>query len=290
MAFFKFRKKGDDQSPASVQPESVEVIRRRAKYRLLGSAVLVLAGVIGFPMLFDRQPRPVAVDMPIDIPDKNKVKPLVAPTPTPAPAPTATTPPAAPQVAKVNPVPAAAVAPTPVARVVAPPVAKITPPAKVEPKIIEPKVVKNQVAAAPVAPKTVAKPEVIKPPQPKPEPKPEPKPAPAPVVKPTPTPKNSDGNKALALLEGRSAVPDSKPAASENRFVVQVGAFSDTTRAREVRLKMEQAGIKTYTQTVETKDGPRIRVRAGPFSNKVEADRAAEKIKRLSLPASTLTL
>ncbi len=279
MAFFKFRKKGDDQSHASVQPESVEVMRRRAKYRLLGSAVLVLAGVVGFPMLFDKQPRPVAIDMPIDIPDKNKVKPLVAPTPAPAPV---VAPPAAPQVAKLNPVPAPAAVPPPVSRAVAPPVVKITPPAKAEAKI-EPKVVKTPVVISPVAPKIIAKPEVAKP-----QPKSEPKPAPAPVVKPTP--KSNDGNKALALLEGRPAAPDSKPAAGESRFVVQVGAFSDTTRAREVRLKMEQAGIKTYTQTVETKDGPRIRVRAGPFTNKVEADRAAEKIKRLSLPASTLTL
>ena len=70
MAFFKFRKGGEDQSAATPQPESIETMRRRAKHRLLGAAVLVLAGVIGFPILFDRQPRPISVDMPIEIPDK----------------------------------------------------------------------------------------------------------------------------------------------------------------------------------------------------------------------------
>ena len=51
-------------------------MRRRARHRLIGAAVLVLVGVIGFPLLFDTQPRPIAVDIPIEIPDRNKVKPL----------------------------------------------------------------------------------------------------------------------------------------------------------------------------------------------------------------------
>ena len=88
MAFFKFRKQGDDLSPAPTQPESVESMRKRAKYRLIGAAVLVFAGVIGFPLMFDQQPRPIAVDMPVDIPDRNKTTPLTIP-PTVAPATTA---------------------------------------------------------------------------------------------------------------------------------------------------------------------------------------------------------
>ncbi len=55
MAFFKFRKGGEDQSAAPPQPESIEAMRRRAKHRLLGAAVLVLIGVVGFPILFDRE-------------------------------------------------------------------------------------------------------------------------------------------------------------------------------------------------------------------------------------------
>src|SRR3954463_11355860 len=76
MAFFKFRKGADDAPAATVQPESVETLRRRARHRLIGAGVLVLVGLIGFPLLFDTQPRPVAVDIPIEIPDRNKVKPL----------------------------------------------------------------------------------------------------------------------------------------------------------------------------------------------------------------------
>ena len=79
MAFFKFRKSNDESSAAPLLPDSLEAMRRRAKYRLIGSAVLVLIGVVGFPLLFDKQPRPISVDMPIDIPDRNKAKPLPQP-------------------------------------------------------------------------------------------------------------------------------------------------------------------------------------------------------------------
>ena len=79
MAFFKFRKGKDATPAATTQPESVEALRRRARHRLIGAAVLVLLAVIGFPLLFDTQPRPIAVDIPIDIPDRAKAKPLPAP-------------------------------------------------------------------------------------------------------------------------------------------------------------------------------------------------------------------
>ncbi len=216
MAFFKFRKGGDDQTAPAAQPESVEVLRRRAKNRLIGAAILVLIGVIGFPLLVDKQPRPVAVDLPIEIPDKNKVLPLAAP-----PAPSA---------------PVAAAAP------------EAAPSASASGVITQ---------AVPVpADKPAAKPEASKP-----EAKPETKKAEA-----------------------------AKPAAAEGRYVVQVGSFAEEGRARDARAKLERAGLKNYTQAVETKDGKRIRVRAGPFASKAEAERAADKIKKLDLPASVLSL
>ena len=68
MAFFKKRKEGVDHSTASAAPpESVEVLRKRAKHRLIGTAILVLVAVIGFPLLVDKQPRPVEFSIPIVI-------------------------------------------------------------------------------------------------------------------------------------------------------------------------------------------------------------------------------
>jgi DedD protein len=94
----------------------------------------------------------------------------------------------------------------------------------------------------------------------------------------------------LAKTAEPNAPASKSPAADAGRFVVQVGAFADATRAQEVRLKVERAGLKTYTHVAETKDGRRTRVRVGPFSTRAEAQKAAEKIKKLNLPAALLTL
>ena len=235
MDFFKFRKKGDSAPRASVQPESVERMRQRAKHRLIGAAVLVLIGVIGFPLLFDKQPRPIAVDTPIDIPDKNKLPPLALPE---SPASTAMAVAPIASVAPVAPIVAAEPKPATTQAVVITETAEVPKPVKPEASALEP-----AVAAKP-----------------------------------------AEVNRAQALLDGKA------PAATASRFVVQVGAFADATRAQEVRLRVEGAGLKTYTNVAETKDGKRIRVRVGPFSSKAEAEQAAEKIKKLSLPAVLLTL
>ena len=242
MAFFKFRKRTDEPSALPVPPESIEVMRKRAKHRLLGAALLVLVGVLGFPLLFDKQPRPIAVDIPIEIPDRAKVKPLSIPAPAVAPkadepAPVASAAPSAP--APIAP-PAAAPTPQPAASDSSRPVAKA------ESTLIQ-------------------------------------KPASAPA-------KVDDGGKAQALLDGKDQTRTPDAVAVDARFVVQVGAFADAAKAQEVRQKLEHAGLKTYTQVVETKDGRRIRVRVGPFTGKSEADKAADKIKKLNLPAAILTL
>jgi DedD protein len=223
MAFFKFRKGGDDQTAAAAPPESIEAMRKRARHRLIGTAILVLIGVIGFPLLVDKQPRPIEVTIPIEIPDKDKVKPLVAP---------AVTPPA-PAASAVQPSASAA---GPVGDAAAP--AAVTAVAKPAEK------------AAVKAPEKVAE-------------------------------------KAATRPEGKVA---KAAAVSENRFVVQVGAFADVNRARDARLKLERAGLKTYTSVVESKEGRRIRVRVGPFASKAQADKAAEKIRKLDLPAAVLSL
>ncbi len=278
MAFFKFRKTGDEPNSATAMggpgapAESVEAMRKRATFRLIGAAVLVLAGVIGFPMLFDSQPRPVPVDIAIEIPDKNNVTPLAVPAPAPA-----TMAPAATGVVTDPPTaPAAGIG------------GQKTPPALVEPAQTATKNVATETPKE--APREAPKPEPKQ--APKPETKPEPKSEPKAPAKSAAN--ADDGAKALALLEGKAAAkPADAPAeaaAAGSRYVVQVGAFADAARAREARGKLEAAGLKTYTQVVDTKDGKRTRVRVGPFADKAGAESAAAKVKALDLSASVLTL
>ncbi len=80
---FLQRKIGD--ASAGQDAGSVDAARGRARRRLIGATVLVLIGVIGFPLLFDTAPRPLPVDIPIDIPRKEAVPPLVAKAPPVAP-------------------------------------------------------------------------------------------------------------------------------------------------------------------------------------------------------------
>ena len=280
MAFFKFRNsaaqgnEGRNASVAAAPAESVETMRRRARHRLLGAAVLVLVGVIGFPLLFDTQPRPVSVDIPIEIPDRNKTRPPTVPT-------------------------------TPVA----PPTAAVTEPntgTRVASGSTGAGMMITETADGSEVPasKPETKPEIKAEtkPEPKPETKPERKPEPKPEVKaevkpepkPEPKPKSAvtdDGARAKALLDGKTEAA-AKPAASDEngRFVIQVGAFADAAKAREVRLKLEKAGLKTYTSVAKTAEGERTRVRVGPFANRAEADKAASRVKGLSLSAAVLTL
>lgn len=250
MALFIFRKppaEAASQAPAA-PPENPELIRRRARQRLIGATVLVLLAVIGLPMLFDSQPRPIPVDISIDIPDRNK--------------------PAAPKV-DAKPDVQAAQAKAAEAR------GDARPELKAEAKPAEKAPDKAADQAAGKAPE--------KPSAPKPEPKPE---VQAEVKPAANEPARDDGARALALLEGRGGATD--PA--DNRFVVQVGAYAEPDKAREVRLRLERAGLKTYTHVAETKEGKRIRVRLGPFSQRADAERAAAKVKALGLDASVLSL
>ena len=77
-----FRRK----TPATPTPDAadaVQLARTRARQRLIGAAVLVVAGIIGFPLLFETQPRPIPVDLPIEIPRKDNLPPLPLPSAAP---------------------------------------------------------------------------------------------------------------------------------------------------------------------------------------------------------------
>lgn len=226
MAFFKLRKAaGESQTPAPA-PESVDAMRRRARYRLAGAAMLVLAGVIGFPLLFDNQPRPIAVDIPIDIPDKARVKPLAS-----------------------NPA-----------------------------AVFKPAQATGPVASAPVANGA----EESKAATPEPQKEETILSASKPAAKPMDKPADKPADKLAEKAADKTAVT--------GRFIVQFGAYTDSARAQEARLKVERAGLKTYAQVVDSPQGKKYRVRVGPFDKRSDAEKAADKIKKLDLPAAILGL
>jgi DedD protein len=254
MAFFKFRlpgqTAGDASSNFSNSPaESVEVLRRRARHRLIGATVLVIIGVVGFPLVFDTQPRPVSVDIAVDIPDRIKTKPMVSASSATKQAPLATD-----------------AALSPKEEVVA---------AARKEEIASSNTSQSVVASTPTA-----------------------TPVPAKTAEPVKTPepsikadtKTADTTASAKTATATPAATTANAATDGPRFVVQIGAFAEDSKVKEVRLKLEKAGFKTYTNVANTKDGPRTRVRVGPFASKDEAEKMASKIKQLQLQPQVLTL
>jgi DedD protein len=263
MAFFKFRFPGQaEQAATSIDAvpagtgETIEVVRRRARHRLIGAVVLVLGAVIVFPVLFDTQPRPVAVNTPVLIPDRQSAQPLDA-----------ATVPQRVQPAQPN-LPASAGLDAGEQAVMA------TKPSQAPASQAEP-------AAAPETPKPVA--QAVAVPSAPPAPADKPAPVRPPKAAQADKPKD-DGSRAKSLLDG-------KPLATAGRHVIQVGAFSDTSKVREVRQKLQQAGVTTYTQVITSNDGrTTTRVRVGPFDSREEADKVAERVRKLGLSPAVLKL
>ena len=277
-SFFKRGTTTPARPPVVEVPGSdVQRARTRARQRLIGAAVLVAIGVIGFPLVFETRPRPISVDIPIDIPRKEGAPPLVMPAARPTRGPAAGDAPSPAAATAAPAAPAATAAAVPASAAVALPSPRDEVITETRDEAAREAPAASRVpAAANVPPKPAASPVEAA--------KPLANPTPAAAVQPQAAP-SEDGTRARALLEGQAPAAVAAP-----RFVVQVGAFADAGTAREARSKAERLGLKTYTQVVETPAGTRIRVRVGPFGSRAEADKASASARSAGLSAAVLTL
>ncbi|HEY0064209.1 MAG TPA: SPOR domain-containing protein [Telluria sp.] len=230
--------------------------KKRARRRLVGAIALALAVAIGLPMILDSEPKPLASDIDIRIPSKDKAVAQVQPARTEArPAPVA----AADTLDKreeIVDVPKTSAAPVPL----------VTVPrevAEVKPVTVKPAV------------KPDSKPEL------KPLAKPAEKVADKPAVKPVkPEVKpvlKPDAERALAILEDKEV-----PAAAPQKYIVQVAALASQEKATELQTRLKDAGIAAFTQKGS---GDLVRVRVGPFS-KDEGEKVRAKLGKLGLSGS----
>lgn len=270
------------RSSAEAEAADVDQARARARRRLIGATVLLGVGIIAFPLLFETEPRPIPVDLPIEIPRRDALPPpSVAPTTEPAAA-SGRVGDGPPAESKVS-APAGGAAPAPDA--VSLPSAASGP---------------ASVASEESKPEASAKAGAVVP-----------QPAPSETSAPAPRPPAAvdEGARARALLEGRptpdeprpvpaaktavatrpAAAPDPAPATAP-RYVVQVGAYADDGAVRAVRARVERLGLRTYTQIVKVEAGERTRVRVGPFDDRDEADKTAARLKAAGLPSAVLRL
>lgn len=225
-------------------------LKKRARRRLVGAVVFVSVAAVVLPLVMDEEPPPVAGGIELHIPaqEKGYTPPAVAIAPPgqAAPAPTA------------EPVGAPATAE---------PVAQPTP------------------APVPAASDTKsdtkpdAKAEI------KAEAKPDAAAAKAPLPKAAPgkpaAPAVGDAKRAQAILDGKADKAGSKGASGQ--YIVLIGAFANPGNVQVIQKKLGEMGIRVYTEALDTPQGRKIRVRAGPFANHEAAEKAAARMKKIGV-------
>ncbi len=241
----------DDEPLDPMLPE-----KKRARRRLIGAVALVLAAIIGLPMIFDSEPKPLTDDIDIQIPSRDKTEPSTSrPMPLPPESPlTGSTP----DVAVVTPATNSATDTKPRSDI------KAVPPVKLDADAKHAADDKKggQTSATSTAPdsrKPVA-----------------PKPAAAPAA----TSPQTDKRSAAAATD---KLAETIAERSRARFVVQVAAVSSEAKAEELQNRLKKAGIQSFSQKVSTRDGERFRIRIGPFGSREEADKMRGRLGPLGL-------
>lgn len=86
--------------------------------------------------------------------------------------------------------------------------------------------------------------------------------------------------KPVAKAESKGEI---KPSATSEAWEVQLGAYADAGRVRNLLAKLKELGLPAYTEKVETPNGARTRVRAGPFPSREAAEKARARIKTIGV-------
>jgi DedD protein len=270
--------------------------KKRARRRLVGAIALALAAAVGLPMLLDSEPKPLAGDIAIQIPAKDKAAPLPVPGDKPAAGAVAAED-SVDQDEEVVPagaVPAKADAKradvkTADAKTADPKTADPKPDHAVEDaKLAERKLAERrerekaekEKAEARLAERHRADRERAD------HERAEKEHADKDRAERLAKAKAEEKARAVAILEGKQAEKDKekdKPAESgAQRFVLQIAALSSQEKAAEVQARLREAGISSYTQKTTTPSGELIRVRVGPLSRE-DAEKVRAKLGRLGM-------
>lgn len=216
-------------------------LKKRARRRLVGAAAMALLAAIVLPMVMDHEPRPASQDIQVRIPAQDGTPGAAARILAAKPAATPL-PPAAPT-AETKPKP-----PQPAAE----PAAEAVKPG-------------TAAAAANAAEKSAEK--VSE------------KPADKAADKPSDkaTDKLATARSAEAPAEAKAG--DAPAAGAGEQWVVQLGAYKEAGNVKLLLSKLKGMGVIAYTEKYDSPQGPRTRVRAGPFASKEAAEKARAKAK-----------
>lgn len=232
---------GDASSSADAQID----LKKRARRRLVGAIALALTAAIVLPMVMDHEPRPPAQEIQIRIPAQE----------------------GAPFVGRLTEPPSVSEPVNPTGKSEMPPPVQAPTAPQVAPSSVRKVPESNAAVRAPVSIQDSSK-ELAKGAS---SAKAEDKPA---VVAEKPAAERSSGHdeeeRVAALLSGKG---------TEGEWVIQLGAYRDPAKARNLIAKLKEMGVPTYTEKIDSPHGPMTRVRAGPFPSREAAEKAYKRVK-----------
>ena len=86
------------------------------------------------------------------------------------------------------------------------------------------------------------------------------------------------------IVKSETTKSEIKTAAKQKEsFTVQVGVYSDAANVKRLQEQLKQAGFSTQTEKVKTSKGESLRLKAGNFGSRQDANVALAKIKEIGL-------
>lgn len=254
-------------------------LKKRARRRLVGAIAFAGFAAVVLPMVMDQEPKQAPQDVEIRIPgqDEKPFAPKFAAAPAARPA----------TVESAKPAPVEIATPATPATPSAPAATK---PAEANTRVVEAVTAKEKSSEKPVekaVEKAVEKPAkapekpVEKPAKPE---KPADKATEKPVEK-TAKPQDTEAQRVASILSGKppAAATAAAPSAASDQFVILIGAFTDQGNVNNLQHKLTELGIKVYTEPLDSPQGRKIRVRAGPFASREAGEKALDKMKRIGV-------
>jgi DedD protein len=104
-----------------------------------------------------------------------------------------------------------------------------------------------------------------------------------PAEKPATTERKPDASDKPAAKTGAEAKPAGD---ASGQWVVQLGAFKEAGNVKVLLAKLKGIGVPAYTEKLDLPQGPRTRVRAGPFASQEAAEKARARIKIIGVEGS----
>jgi DedD protein len=92
-------------------------------------------------------------------------------------------------------------------------------------------------------------------------------------------------NEAKATMPAKPEVK-APAAAGGGEWVVRLGAYKDAANVKQLQAKLKGMGVPSYTEKFDSPQGPRMRVRAGPFSTKEAAEKVQARAKAIGVDGS----